>query len=210
MSLFSLFSKKTSSSTALGQIQNNGGGKVTASVLIGSGNPVALKQLLLWEIGEGGGENTLFLILAEAYRKSPTIDGMGLLMTYFVAESGSMQVNIDNTTRNNARTAIKNFYATRRQGVTTTQYRLQRPPSNVFDDVVNNVRVDVKDILARFDTGGGMTVSGTTVTFHRFEVSQDSGMVIGRNLKLQEVRTVATAALKMGLNPPSVLLNLSF
>lgn len=207
MSLFSLFTSKPKS---LGQIQNTSGGGVTASVIIGSGSAVAMKQLLLWEIGEGGGENTLFLILAEAYRKSPTIDGMGLLMSTFVAESGDMQVNIDKHIRAKAQNAIKNFYSTRRQGVTATQFRMQRPPSSVFDDVVSAVRVDVNDILARFESGGAMSVSGTTVSFHKFEVTQDSGMVAGRAVKLKEIRAIASAALKMGLNPPQFLMSLSY
>jgi hypothetical protein len=207
MSLFSLFSTKPKS---LGQIQNSSGGTVTASVIMSSGSAIAKKQLLLWEIGEGGGENTLFLILTEAYRKNPTIDGMGLLMSTFVAESGDMQINIDKHVRAKVQNAIKTFYSTRRQGVTTMQFRNQRPPSNVFDEAVKAVSVDVGDVLARFSVGGGMSVSGTTVSFHNFEVTQDSGRIAGRILKLQEIRMIASAALKMGLNPPQFLLNLSY
>lgn len=207
MSLFSLFSSKPSS---LGQIQNTSGGDVTASVIISSGNATAMKQLLLWEINEGGGENTLFLILAEAYKKNPSIDGMGLLMSTFVAESGDMQVNIDRHERTTVQNAIKNFYSTRRQGVTVMQYRNQRPPSNIFDNVINCVRVDVNDVIARFSVNGGMSVSGTTVSFHKFTVSSDSGMITGRNLKLKEVRAIASAAMKMGMSPPQFLMTLNY
>ncbi len=210
LALFNLFQTKPRSPAPVATF-NVANSAPSARELLRPENNAALLQVQRWELNEGGGENTAFAALEAAFQRSPTIDGMGLLMSSFVSAKSRFEININGGIRQQVTQGIQAFYSTRRQGVTTSQYRQQRPPADIFSAARNQVHVDLQDVMTRMINGGAIVVDGNVCKVFRVaEVQSDSLQTQGRHSTLADLRSIYGAAQRMGLQIPSGLLTLGF